>query len=31
MPVMREKAVWTTLVAAVVLVVVAGVLPLSGL
>ncbi|QFU16402.1 DUF1467 family protein [Microvirga thermotolerans] len=30
-PALREKALWTTLVSAVVLVVVAGVLPLSGL
>ncbi|MCB5175992.1 MULTISPECIES: DUF1467 family protein [Microvirga] len=30
-PALREKAIWTTLVAATVLVVVAGILPLSGL
>ena len=30
-PALREKAVWTTLVAALVLVVAAGVLPLAGL
>lgn len=30
-PALREKAIWTTLVSAVVLVVVAGILPLSGL
>lgn len=30
-PALREKALWTTLVSAIVLIVVAGVLPLSGL
>jgi predicted secreted protein len=30
-PALREKAVWTTLIASAVLVIVAGVLPLSGL
>jgi predicted secreted protein len=30
-PALREKAVWTTLIASTVLVIVAGVLPLSGL
>jgi predicted secreted protein len=30
-PALREKAIWTTLVASTVLIIVAGVLPLSGL